>query len=304
MIFLVIIGIIVLFLGIVGFFLNETTKGFLGCTIGIIIILLGSSMSFVPTGYVGIRTAYGQIAGDSVSSGLHFHVPFIENIHNVNCKQQEINFGDTKIWSETSERTEIYAQNVTVDYQINPKYASWIWRNIEEYDKYLVKQTAVESGLKSAMKQYNDIDVTDRAKIEKTAKECVQLALNEKYKNQVVDIIDVTIGNMNFSDAYNEAIEKKAQAKLAAETEEYENKKAIAKKKAEAEQRKIEAESKAEARLIEAESEAKANKEISDSITTNILMDKWIDKWDGKAPLVTGSESTFMYDMKDFTKEE
>lgn len=317
MIIVVILGVVMLIASIVSLFTDKKSIGIVGCIMSIIVILFGSSISFVPTGYVGIRTAYGQIAGTPASSGLHFHVPFVESIHNVNCKQQEIDFKDTKIWSETSERTEIYAQNVVVDYQINSEYATWIWMNVEEWDRYLVKQTAVESGIKSAMKRYNDTDVTDRSKIEKTAKEAIQEALNEKYGNQIVNVIDVTIGNMNFSDAYNEAIEKKAQAKLAAETEEYENKKITEKKKAEAEQRKIEAESKAETKKIEAEADAKikiteaeaqakANKMISDSITDKILINKYLDnmraetdKWDGKRSMVSDSNGTNVYNMKD-----
>ena len=34
-------------------------------------------------------------------------------------KQLEKDFGSLQIWSETSERTEVYCENVVVDYQIN-----------------------------------------------------------------------------------------------------------------------------------------------------------------------------------------
>ena len=233
--------------------------GVIGVIIGLITLILGFSISFVPTGYIGIRTAYGQIAGSPVSSGLHFHVPFVENIHNMNCKQQEIVFGEGQIWSETSERTEVYAENIAIDYQINPEYGAWIWSNVEEWDTNLVKRTSIESGLKAAFKQYNDTDVTDRSKIEKTAKEYIQDSLDTKYNNRVVTVISVTISNINFSDAYNDAIEKKAQAKLSAEAQAYENQKTIDQAKAEAEKQRIEAEGKAKAKIIEAEAEAEAN---------------------------------------------
>ena len=268
--------------------------GVIGVIIGLITLILGFSISFVPTGYIGIRTAYGQIAGNPVSSGLHFHVPFVENIHNMNCKQQEMVFDKDKIWSETSERTEVYAENIVVDYQINAEYGAWIWSNIEEWDTNLVKRTSVESGLKAAFKQYNDTDVTDRSKIEKTAKEYIQKSLNTKYNNQVVTVISVTISNINFSDAYNDAIEKKAQAKLSAEAQAYENQKTIDQAKAEAEKQRIEAEGKAKAKIIEAEAEAKANEKISKSITPEILQREWIQKWNGKTPSVV-SDGNIMY---------
>jgi len=267
--------------------------------------LLGCSMRFVPSGYVGVRTSYGQITDKPTKSGLNWHAPFVEQIHNINCKQQDKNYGDLQIWSETSERTEVYCQNVTIDYQINAEYAAWIWQNVEEWDTNLVKQTSVESGIKAATKKYNDTDVTDRAKIEVTAKECIQNSLNTKYGKQIVNVVSVTIGNINFSDAYNEAIEKKAQAKLAAETAEYANKQATQQKEAEAEQAKIAAEAEAEAKKIKAqgdaeaikiksEAEAEANREIANSLTPELIEKMKIDKWDGSVPYVSGAGTSII----------
>ena len=296
MIVLIILGLIFVTFGFIfmGMAEKATILNVGAVFLGLILLILGCSITFVPTGYIGIRTAYGQISGSPVSTGIHFHVPFVENIHKMNCKQQEMVFDKDKIWSETSERTEVYAENIVVDYQINAEYGAWIWSNIEEWDTNLVKRTSIESGLKAAFKQYNDTDVTDRSKIEKTAKEYIQKSLNTKYNNQVVTVISVTISNINFSDAYNDAIEKKAQAKLSAEAQAYENQKTIDQAKAEAEKQRIEAEGKAEAKIIEAEAEAKANEKISKSITPEILQREWIQKWNGKTPSVV-SDSDIMY---------
>ena len=171
---------------------------------------------------------------------------------------------------------------------------------MEEWDNNLVKQTSIESGIKSATKRFDDTDVTDRSKIEVAAKECVQESLNTKYGNQIVNIVSVTIGNINFSDAYNEAIEKKAQAKLAAETAEYANKQVTQQIQAEAEQKKITAEAEAEAKRIKAEgeaeaikikadAEAEANLKIAESLTPELIEKQRIDKWNGEVPVVSGS---------------
>lgn len=307
MIVLIVLGIIFIAFGFIfmGMAEKATILNVGAVFLGLILLILGCSITFVPTGYIGIRTAYGQISGSPVSTGIHFHVPFVENIHKMNCKQQEMVFDKDKIWSETSERTEVYAENIVVDYQINAEYGAWIWSNIEEWDTNLVKRTSIESGLKAAFKQYNDTDVTDRSKIEKTAKEYIQKSLNTKYNNQVVTVISVTIGNINFSDAYNEAIEAKARAKLQAETQAYDNQQMVEKAEAEAkkvkieaeaeaEKRKIEAQGKAEAKVIEAEAEAKANEKISKSITPEVLQREWIQKWNGKTPSVV-SDGNIMY---------
>lgn len=183
-----------------------------------------------------------------------------------------------------------------VDYQINPEYAAWIWQNVEEWDTNLLKQTNIESGLKAAAKQYNDIDVTDRSKIEGTVKEQIQKSLNTKYGNQVLNIVSVNVGNINFSDAYNKAIEEKAKAKIQAEKAEYEGKEKKTKAEAEAEEKRIKAQGEADATKIKAEAEAEANKKISESLTPELLERKKIEKWDGKLPTVTGG-STPMLDI-------
>lgn len=311
-----ILSIVLLGIGIVlcllSIFLNdEGKKAIPGIAAGVAVMLVAGAISFVPTGYVGIRTVFGQISDKPVKSGISWHIPFIEQVHTVNCKQQEIDFKDLQIWSETSERTELYCQNVVVDYQINAEYAAWIWSNVEEWDNNLVKQTSIESGIKAATKLYNDTDVTDRTKIEGSAKECIQKSLNEKYKNQIVNVVSVTIGNINFSDAYNEAIEKKAQAKLAAETAEYQNTQVTQQVKAEAEQKKIQAEAEAEAKKIQAEgdaeatkiravAEAEANEQIAKSLTPDLIELEKVKKWNGELPMIQGTTQPIL----DLTSDE
>lgn len=316
MIIVTILGIALIIASIVLFVTDNKSIATVSIIMGILAVLIGGCFDYVPTGYVGVKTTFGQISEETYTSGhLYIHMPFVENINNVNCKQQEKAFKG-QVWSETSERTEIYVEDPVIDYQIIATEATWIWQNVEEYDTQLVKHTSVESGIKAATKQYNDVDVTDRSKIQQTAKENIQKELDNKYGRHVVNIVAVTFPNMNFSDAYNKAIEDRAQKKLAAETAEYENQKIINQKKAEAEQRKIEAESKAEAKkieaeanaqvkLTEAEAQAKANKMISDSITDKILMNKYLDnmraetdKWDGKRSMISDSNGTYIYDMK------
>lgn len=294
---LFIIGIALIVTGI-GLALSNEKLRYIGlCLLGVFVLGLGSSFYFVPTGYVAVRRSYGQIAENVGKSGVIWKVPFIEEIHLVNCKIQEKDFGDQKIWGESSERTEVYCQNVVVDYQIEPEYASWIWSNIEEYDTKLIKNANVDSGLKAATKQFNDVDVTDRNKIGKTVKEEIQKSLNDKYKNQVVTVVSVTIGHMNFSDAYNQAIEAKAKAKLDADTAAETERKAKIESEGKAERARIEAQGEADAIKIKAQAEAEANKLISDSLTDEVLESKKIDKWDGKLPTVQGSDSSPIINM-------
>ena len=156
---IIILGLVVVGVGIYMMVSDYLVSGIIFAVIGIVCAILGASFSFVPSGYVGVRTAYGQISDKPTIQGINWHIPFVEQIHNVNCKQQEKDFGELRIWSETAERTEVYCENVVVDYQINAEYAAWIWINVEEWDTNLVKQTSIESGIKAATKTFNDTDV-------------------------------------------------------------------------------------------------------------------------------------------------
>ena len=305
---LIIIGLLLIVGGIWLTVITQKLPAILISVTGLIAIIIANSIVFVPTGYVGIRTAYGQISEKPVTKGMNLKSP-AEKIYLVNCKQQEVNLKDLQIWSETSERTEVYCQNVVVSYQINAEYATWIWSNVEEWDTNLVKQTTIESGVKAATKRFDDIEVTDRSKIEPAAKELVQKALNDKYNEQIVNVVSVTIGNMNFSDAYNEAIEKKAQAKLAAEAAEYQNKEAKIRAEAEAEQKKIAAQGdaeaakiaaqgKAEAKKIESDAEAEANRKIAESLTPEIIEYKKTNKWNGQLPTYLGDANILLGEEK------
>ena len=84
---------------------------------GAVIWILGLSFIFVPTGYTGIRITCGQVSEDVVPSGLNFKIPFAQQIKLINNKQQDEKF-KTQVWGETSEKTPVYASDITVSYKI------------------------------------------------------------------------------------------------------------------------------------------------------------------------------------------
>ena len=64
--------------------------------------------------------------------------------------------------------------------------------------------------------------------------------------------------------------------------------------------RYCEAEGEAQAMKIKADAEAYYNRTISASLTHNIVLEDWIEKWDGKMPQIQGSNN--MMPMINFTK--
>jgi len=122
----------------------------------------------------------------------------------------------------------------------------------------------------------------------------IETELSEKLELYNVEVVSTSIEDMDFTDAFTNAVEEKQvaqQNKLRAETE-AETLKIEA--EAAAEVKRIEAQAQADAKLIEAEAEAEANRKVAESITDNILYNKFIDSWNGELPMVSGSDGNLI----------
>tara|TARA_R110000803_G_scaffold210835_1_gene284178 strand:+ start:45890 stop:46726 length:837 start_codon:yes stop_codon:yes gene_type:complete len=95
------------------------------------------------------------------------------------------------------------------------------------------------------------------------------------------------IGNVGIPNGVTEALNSKIKAGQLAQQREDELRQTIA----EAKKVGAEAEGKAKAIMIEAVAQAKANRIISESITTNLIKYKEIEKWDGVKPKVLGGNA-------------
>ena len=130
--------------------------------------------------------------------------------------------------------------------------------------------------------------------------ENLQDNLNEKYGENVVLVKKVTFDDADFDESYNTAIAEKQKAQLEAEKQAIVNQKNIDKAAADAEVKIKEAEAAAEVKRIEAEAEAEANNKINNSLTSKVLEDKYIEKWNGSLPkVVAGEDTSFMISPAD-----
>jgi regulator of protease activity HflC (stomatin/prohibitin superfamily) len=256
----------------------------MGGVVFLAVLIFSSSFTIIPTGYTGVRTTFGQIDEATLQNGFNYNIPVVQSIEKVNNKQQDIVFDD-QVWSETSERTALYFEGVTVTYQINPEKSAWIFANVSNYEDSLVSQSLVGSAIKSSSKELSSTDVTNRSLIEPLAQEKIQSSMDDKYGEEVVIVAKVVISNIDFEDSYNEAIAEKQNAQLTYEKQKIENQKAVET-----------AEAEAEAVKIKAEGEAEANKILSDSLSEDIFQQMMLDKWNGELPKVV-SDSGSVFDV-------
>ena len=107
--------------------------------------------------------------------------------------------------------------------------------------------------------------------------------LNEKLNSIGLYVTDVNIIDFDFSEAFITAIEEKQVAQQQLLKAETEKKTAI-----------TNAEAEAEAANVRADGEAEANNTISKSLTSEVLENKKIEKWNGELPRVSGSGGTII----------
>lgn len=259
--------------------------------VGLTLAVVSQSFTIIPTGYTGVKTTFGQIDNVTLQNGFNWKTPLVQSIEMVDNKQQDISFNDDEIWSETKERTAIYYKGVTVTYQINPEKSSWIYANISNYKDNLVTKPLVSSAIKASSKDLSDVDATNRSIIEPKALNNIQDSLNDKYGKDVIYVNKVTINNADFEESYNKAIADKQKAQLAAEQQEIENNKAIAK-----------AEADAKVAVEKAQGKADANEILKKSLSDEVLKDKYIEKWNGQMPNVVSDGSSVMYGIDSSNK--
>ena len=277
-----------------GLFKNMSGKLVLILAVLVIVLFAMNCYVVIPTGYTGVRSTMGQISEKIMPSGVRFKLPVIQTVEKVNNKQQDILIPD-KIWSETKSRTAVYFEGVSVTYRINPENSAWVIANVTDYRHSLVTSSLVASAIKSSSKDLSDVDVTNRSIIEPRTMENLQMALDEKYGENVVTINRVIISNADFDESYNQAIAEKQKAQLAAEQQAIENQKAIDKAAADATVERTKAQAAADAEVIRAKGQADANREIQESLSSEVLENKKLEKWDGKLPqFVGGGDSSVM----------
>lgn len=303
---------------------NTTRIALVPTLIVFILVTIFSSFTIIPTGYTGVRSTFGQINSNTVSPGFNWKIPFVQSIERVNNKQQDVKL-ENQVWSETSERTAIYYENIIISYSINPDKSAWIFANINNYRDTLITKSVVSSAVKSASKNLTDVDATNRSIVEPQILQLLQESLDSKYDTPVVKIHKVTVGNIDFDESYNQAIAAKQQALINAQQAKIENDRAVEKAEADkkvkiaeaqaaaesaktqaqadAEVKKINAEANAEVKKVNAKAEAdalsvtakaqaQANKDIAQSLTPELVKKMYYDKWDGNLPNVMTNDSS------------
>lgn len=246
--------------------MNKTKPMIFGAVACAVVFVLVQSVSIVPSGASGVIVTLGKVQDTTLESGLNFKAPFVQKVVVIDNKIQR-----TDVQGEASSKDlQIVNANVSVNYNVIGTKSSSLYKTVgKDWDTILIRP-AVQESVKAAFAKYTAEElITNRAEVTNLIKE----SLTEKVTPYGINIAEMNILNMGFTSEFNNAIEKKTTAEQEVKTEQQN----LAKAKIVAEQK-----------VVEAEAEAKSNKLIQESATDEVLMSKFIEKWDGKLPTVMG----------------
>lgn len=261
------------------------------------LLIVPFSFHTINTGEVAVVKHLGEIK-DVRDAGTSFDLWMLNSYMKYDTKVQNVEI-TTMAYSSDAQTMDIA---MTLQYQIMVDKVVDIATQYGPLDTLegRIQSIAIEK-TKSVLSVYKAMDIiANRATISPAVEQAIKDAIGEEY---FVNVTAVVLTNIDFSDAFELAVEEKMIAEQAKLKADYENQTKVAKAEADAQaklkaaQAEIEiAKAEAEAKKIAAEAEAEANKTVADSITPEILEKMFYEKWDGKLPTVVGS-SDYIIDL-------
>ncbi len=270
--------------------------------VGGIFFMACDCITTIPTGHTGIVTTFGRVEDYTYEAGVHTKAPW-QQVVKMDNRIQKASVEMFCFSSDIQEVSTVY----TINYQIEKANAQTIYRTIGKDYYTTIILPRIEESVKSMIAKYNaESLIASREQLSVEIRE----DLTAKLAAYNVEVIDASIENLDFSDAFTNAVEAKqvaAQEKLKAEIQQEQAnieakaaaERAVIAAQAEAEKAVIEAEAQAEAAKKEAdakayagEKEAEANKKISESLTEELIEYKTVEQWNGELPTYMGGEGT------------
>ena len=249
-----------------GFFTDKTVK-IIVLILAVLLIAIPATFTTINSGEVGVRVRFGKALDNPVSEGINIKIPFIEKIEKVNIKVQKIEVNT----NSSSKDLQDVDMSIAVNYHINKDQAIDLYKNVGMLYESVILEPAIEESIKAVTSKYTAEElITQRSEV---STKCME-ELKKKVEKYGLVVNDFNLTNFSFSPEFERAIEEKQVAEQKVLTA-----------KQELEREKIEAEKK----IVAAEAEKQANELKEKTLTDNIIKEKFIEKWNGELPKVTGN---------------
>lgn len=223
----------------------------------IALCIVPMSIHIVNTGEIAVVKHMGE-AKEVKTAGMHFDLWITEQYDYYDSKVQNVEIS-TQAYSSDAQTMNI---SMTLQYQISIENAIEIAKQYGSLDalQNRIEAIAIEK-TKSVLSSYKAMDIiSDRASMSPKVEEVIIGAITDEY---FVNVSTVVLTNIDFSTAFEKAVEEKMIAEQKKLQAEYENEMKVAAAEAEAKAAIQKAEGEAKAELIAAEAQRDAQVELS-----------------------------------------
>ena len=279
-----------------------------GVVLAVIVLALIAFPPFVsvPTGHTGVVTTFGRVEDKVLEEGFHFKNP-VQRVVMMDNRTQKVSIA-MQAFSSDIQQVDIVC---SVNYSVDRQNAQNLYKNVGVSYYETIMRPRIHECTKSVFTKYTAETLMD---VRSSLSTQIRDLLAPEMKGYGILIASVTIENVDFTDAFTDAVEAKQvarQTKLKTETQQAELV-SIAQSTAErdliaartdAEKRTILAEAEASVKRIEAdadaykvkvqsEAEAAANKLIASSLTDSLIRYTQANRWNGTLPQIVGNSTT------------
>lgn len=275
---------------------NRTKKHLILGLLAVIVLAVVASFctTQVPTGYTAIITTFGKVEDYTLEAGFHIKSPF-QQIILMDNREQKMTFS-TQAFSSDIQQVAI---DGSINYAINKSTAMTLFKEVgTDYFVKLINPRMMEN-TKAVFSNYTAENLISAREELSTQ---IRDQLSAEMQRYGISIISISIENVDFSDAFTDAVEAKqvaAQKKLQAEIEQeqktMESQQQAERQKIQAEAEanvvKINADAEAYSTRIQAEAEAEANQKIAESLTEALIQFTQVNRWNGELPQVVAGDA-------------
>ena len=278
----------------------------LACAIVVLLFVFFAAFSpvvTIPAGQTGVVTLFGRVSDATYGEGLHAKNPLARVIVMDNRTQKET--VTMQAFSSDIQQVDVIA---TVNFHVPREACSTLYQRVGLGYYEQVMEPRIQEGVKAVFADYSAEKLIGARS---TLADQVMEILAPEMEEYGISVTAVSIENVDFTDAFTDAVEDKQvaeQTKLRTEieqaqllvVEQTDAQRRIIAANADAQEREILAEADASVKQIEAdaaayavrvqaEAEAEANAMIAASLAGQLVQYQQIQQWDGSLPAVYGA---------------
>ncbi|BAQ61582.1 membrane protease subunits [Geminocystis sp. NIES-3708] len=245
--------------------------------LSLILIIVLNPFAIVNAGERGILMRFGEVQKDILEEGIHFILPLVNTVQKITVRIQK---EEIRTEASTKDLQEVFNE-IALNWHLNPHKVNLIFQQIGTENDMIqsIINPAIQEIVKAVLAKYTAEEII--LKREELKRE-IDLLLTRRLNKYFVEVDDISLVHIDFSDHFIEAVEAKQIA-------EQEAKKAGFKV--------LKAQKDAEVNISLAKGEAEAHRILQESLTPEILKRQAINQWNGNLPLMMGKDDIKLFNL-------